>query len=172
MSISLYDAVVGTYQQIIPALEGVLEKGKAHCEEQGIALDDVVESKLIGDMLPFRFQVVSVAHHSMNALKGAQEGLFGPPKMANEDYGQLQQLLSEARESISAYSADDVNALVGKEMEFRMGSLSMPFTAENFLLSFSLPNFYFHAATAYDLLRQKGVQIGKQDFLGRVRVKR
>ena len=47
----------------------------------------------------------------------------------------------------------------------------MDFTAEDFLLSFSQPNFYFHCATAYDILRMKGVPVGKRDFLGRVRIK-
>ena len=50
-------------------------------------------------------------------------------------------------------------------------NLKLPFTAENFLLSFSLPNFYFHATTAYDILRHKGVPIGKRDFMGRMRMK-
>jgi hypothetical protein len=47
----------------------------------------------------------------------------------------------------------------------------MPFTAEGFLLSFSLPNFYFHATTAYDILRTKGAPLGKRDFLGALRMK-
>ena len=46
----------------------------------------------------------------------------------------------------------------------------MNFLAEDFLLSFSQPNFYFHAATAYDVLRMKGVPVGKRDFMGRVRI--
>ena len=47
----------------------------------------------------------------------------------------------------------------------------LEFTVENFLLSFSLPNFYFHAATAYDILRWKGARIGKRDYMGRLRLK-
>ena len=56
-------------------------------------------------------------------------------------------------------------------MQFSFGTAVMPFTAENFLLSFAQPNFYFHAATAYDILRSKGVKIGKRDFMGRPRLK-
>ena len=65
----------------------------------------------------------------------------------------------------------DVNALDGKDIIFQIRDTKMPFTAENFLLSFSLPNFYFHATTAYDILRTKGVPLGKRDFLGRMRMK-
>jgi len=49
--------------------------------------------------------------------------------------------------------------------------MRQPFTAEGFLLSFSLPNFYFHATTAYDILRAKGVPLGKGDFMGALRLK-
>ena len=78
--------------------------------------------------------------------------------------------MSEAIAGLEALDAEQVNALAGKEMFFRMGDFEIPFTAENFVLSFSLPNFYFHATTAYDMLRMAGVQIGKFDYLGQVRV--
>ena len=54
---------------------------------------------------------------------------------------------------------------------FDLRGMKLPFTAENFLLSFSQPNFYFHAATAYDILRAKGLSLGKRDFLGQLRMK-
>ena len=57
-------------------------------------------------------------------------------------------------------------------MVFQLRDRQIPFTAENFVLSFSLPNFYFHATTAYDILRTKGVPLGKRDFLGHLRLKR
>ena len=172
MAFSLYDATVGTYQQILPAVEGVLDKGRAHCEASGIDLNEVVEMRLIEDMLPFRFQVISVAHHSLGALKGVEAGVFGPPSMSELDYAGLKALVVEAREGLDAYDRDTVDGFAGKAMEFRMGQFKMPFDAEDFLLTFSLPNFYFHATTTYDMLRMKGTQIGKQDFMGRPRIKR
>ena len=172
MSTSLYDATVGTYQQILPAVEGVLEKGRAHCEENGIDLDDVVGMQLIDDMLPFRFQVISVSHHSLGALKGVEAGVFSPPPSLDLDYAGLQGLVADAREGVAAYSREQVEGFEGNPMEFRMGSLVMPFKAEDFLLTFSLPNFYFHATTTYDMLRMKGTQIGKRDFMGRPRLNR
>jgi hypothetical protein len=56
-------------------------------------------------------------------------------------------------------------------MIFKMRELKLPFTTENFILSFSLPNFYFHATTAYDILRVKGAGLGKRDFMGQMRMK-
>ena len=172
MSVSLYDASVGTYLQILSAVEGVLDKGREHCEANGIDLGEVVEMRLIDDMLPFRFQLISVTHHSLGAIQGVEAGVFSPPTMNELDYGGLRDMVGDARKALGEYSADTVNALVGKEMEFRMGSRAMPFVAEDFLLTFSLPNFYFHATTTYDMLRMKGTPIGKGDFLGRMRLKR
>jgi hypothetical protein len=65
----------------------------------------------------------------------------------------------------------DVNALQGRDMAFQMRDFRIPFLAETFILSFSLPNFYFHAATTYDILRAKGVPLGKRDYLGQMRIK-
>ena len=68
-------------------------------------------------------------------------------------------------------SPGDVNAFEGKDVAFQFRDTKIPFTAEEFIQSFSLPNFYFHATTAYDILRSKGVPLGKRDFLGRLRLK-
>ena len=170
MAFTLYDATVGTYKQILGSLAGVLTKGRDHCEANGIDLNDVVDISLIDDMLPFRFQVASVAHHSLGAIKGVEAGEFGPPSMAAEDYGELQALVDDALRGVDAYSADTVNGFQGNKIVFKMGSMTMPFIAEDFLLTFSLPNFYFHATTTYDIIRMRGTSIGKRDFLGRMRI--
>jgi hypothetical protein len=65
-----------------------------------------------------------------------------------------------------------VNALVGRDVTFKLGDRALPFTTEGFLMSFSLPNFFFHAATAYDILRHKGAPLGKRDFMGKIKLKR
>ena len=78
--------------------------------------------------------------------------------------------MSDAIAGLEALDAEQVNAMSGKEVFFRMGDFEIPFTAENFVLSFSLPNLYFHATTAYDMARMSGVQIGKMDYLGQMRV--
>jgi uncharacterized protein len=87
------------------------------------------------------------------------------------DYVGLQGLVTEARTELSAWTREDVNALIGRDVTFKLGDRALPFTAEGFLMSFSLPNFFFHATTAYDILRQKGAPIGKRDFLGRPKLK-
>jgi hypothetical protein len=169
MSMSLYDVCVPTYLQILSAVDGFLEKGKTHCAENGIDLGDVTQTRLFDDMWPFQMQVISVAHHSMGALKGLAAGEFSPPSGYGEpDYEGLQALIVEARAYVESVSADEVNNY--GNLIFRLGKNELPFTAENFVMTFSFPNFYFHAATAYDMLRMKGVPVGKADFIGKMRM--
>lgn len=172
MAISLYDISVASSLQVLSGVEGFLEKGRAHCTENGIDLNDVVETRLWEDMLPFRFQIISVAHHSLGSIQGVQAGEFSPPSgMADQSYEDLQKLVTDTHAKLQEFSPEDVNAFEGKDVIFRIGGREMPFTAENFVLSFSHPNLYFHATTAYDILREKGVPLGKRDFMGRLRLK-
>jgi len=172
MAFSLYDATVANYLQILDAVGGFLDKSLAHFKEKGIDPADVVETRLAPDMLPFRFQIVSIAHHSRGAMEGVSKGLFVPPSMKSEDYAALQALVAEARNELSALTPEAVDALIGRDVTFQLGKRSFPFTAEGFLMSFSLPNFFFHATTAYDILRHRGVPLGKQDFIGRMKLKK
>ena len=170
MALSIYDSTIPSYLQIIDGVSGVLAKGLGHCEEQGIDPAEMVEASLHPDMLPLRFQIISVAHHSLGALRGMQEGVFTPPpSMPDLDYAGLQGLLDNARTELAAEPVEAVNALEGGSLVFKLSSMEMPFSVENFITSFSLPNVYFHATTAYDILRMKGVPLGKMDYLGPIR---
>jgi uncharacterized protein len=172
MAFSLYDASVGNYLQILGAVGSFLDKSLAHFREKGIDPAEIVETRLAPDMLPFRFQIVSVAHHSRGAMEAAKNGVFVPPSGKPDlDFAALQALVTQARDELSALTPEAVNALVGRDVIFKMGERSMPFTAEGFLMSFSLPNFYFHATTSYDILRHKGAPLGKRDFMGRLKLK-
>ncbi len=172
MSTSLYDMSVANYLQTLTAVAGFLEKGLAFCTSNNIDTSEMVESRLAADMLPLRFQVVSVAHHSLGAIEGVRKGVFSPPGNTEPlDYRGLQQLVTDAGETLRRLSREEVDGLAGRDVAFQFRDRKVPFTAESFLLSFSLPNFYFHATTAYDILRTKGVPLGKRDYLGQLRIK-
>ena len=144
----------------------------AFCTTNGIDLNEMVESRLFADMLPFRFQIVSVAHHSLGAIEGLKKGVFTPPGQTDPlDYRALQKLVADTITGLQRLTPSDVNGLEGREVVFSFRDRQIPFTAETFVLSFSLPNFFFHATTAYDILRTKGVPLGKRDFLGQLRIK-
>jgi hypothetical protein len=172
MAISLYDATAAAYIQTVTAAVGFLEKGATHCTDNGLDPDSLADIRLFPDMAPLRFQVVSIHHHSLGALEGTKAGVFGPPTdQRPHDFAGLQALLTETLTGLKALSREEVDALEGADVVFQMRDMKLPFVAEDFLLSFSLPNFHFHATTAYDILRSQGVPIGKRDYMGPIRLK-
>jgi uncharacterized protein len=172
MAVSLYDATVTAFLQTLGGVEGFLGRGFEHCRGTGMNPADLVEARLHPEMHPLRFQIASVVGHSLGAIEGVRKGVFVPPSMPEIDYPGMQQAVADARGALQKISADEVNAFEGRDMKFEFRERSIPFTAENFLLSFSLPNFFFHSSVAYGLLRAKGVPLGKRDFMGQLRVKR
>jgi len=88
-----------------------------------------------------------------------------------ESFAALKTRIAETRAALEVIEPAEVDAFVGRDMRLLFGERRLDFTAENFLMSFSQANFYFHAATTYDILRWKGVRIGKRDFMGRPRTK-
>src|SRR6516164_844817 len=133
MAFSLYDATVANYLQILGAVGGFLEKSLTHFQEKGIDPAEVVQSRLAHDMHPLRFQIVSVAHHSRGAIEAAKIGVFTPPSAKPDlDYGALQALVAEARDELSVLRPEDINALLGHDVTFKVGDRALPFTAEGF----------------------------------------
>jgi hypothetical protein len=172
MTISLYAATVPSYRQTLEALAGLLAKAEDFCASNSVPEADVVQARLAPDMLPFAYQVKSACVHSLGAIEGVRKGVFSPDQTPPpETFAALQARLAETLAALEKVEAAEVESFVGRDMRFSFGTRHIDFTAENFLLSFSLPNFYFHATTAYDILRWKGVQIGKRDYLGRMRIK-
>ena len=173
MGISLYDVSVAGFLQTLTAVSGFLDKGAAHLGGKEGALAEMVDMRIAPDMLPFRFQIVSVVHHSRGAIEGVKAGQFSPPAGPGpSDYAGLQALVADAITTLKACSREEIEALQGKDMVFALGERKLPFVAEDFLMSFSIPNMHFHASTAYGMLRAKGVAIGKRDYLGQMRMKK
>ena len=173
MAFSLYAATIPSYQQILGAVSGLLDAAEAFCAEKGIAPEDIIKARLAEDMLPFAYQVKSTAVHSLGAIDGVRRGVFSPDTTPPpENFAALKVRIAETLASLEAIEPAEVDSFVGRDMRFAFGDRHVEFTAENFLLSFSQPNFYFHATTTYAILRWKGVPLGKRDFTGRTRVKR
>lgn len=173
MPISLYDAIVPSQRQIIGAIDRLLDKAAAHCSERDVAESDLIEARLAPDMLPFGYQVKSVAEHSQGAIEAVRAGVYSPSlEPWPTSFAGLRAKLAAANAFLAGLDAAEVESFVGRDMRFEFKDLRMDFSAENFLLSFAQPNFYFHATTAYDVLRARGLAIGKGDFMGRPRIGR
>ncbi len=173
MAISLYEMSVPTYLQTLGAVSGFMEKGLAHCRNATPPPARWSSTACSRTWPRSAFQIRSVAHHSFGAMEALKSGVFSPPGRGEPlDYAGLQKLVADTKAKMEALKPDEVNALEGKDVAFQFGETKIPFTAETFVLSFSLPNFHFHATTAYDILRSRGVPIGKRDYMGRMRIKK
>jgi hypothetical protein len=171
MPFSLFDATVPQYNQLLYALDGLLDKARAWCDE-GHPESVLLESRLTPDMLPFAYQVKAATHHSAGAILGVRKGSFSPMRIATPDnLHALQKRVKNATATCKDVTRKEVNGWVGSPMRFTVRGHTRHYTAEHFLMSFSQPNFYFHLTTAYALLRVAGLPVGKKDYLGALQTK-
>lgn len=172
MAFSLYTATIPSFQQILGAISALLDKAEVYCGEQGIAPQELIQARLAADMFPLAYQVKSTAVHSLGAIEGVRKGVFSPDStVPPETLAALKARIAETLVTLEKIDVAEVDGFLGRDMRFAFGNNHRDYTAENFLLSFSLPNFYFHAATTYDILRWKGMPLGKRDFMGKTRTK-
>lgn len=172
MSTSFYDLSVPTFLQTVRAVGGFLDRAARHCAEIGADPDDFVQVRLFDDMAPFHFQIEATWHHSVWGLEAAKSGKFAPPAPVGPvPFADLRAMMVKAETALQAFTPDEVNSWSGKHLDLQIGPRRLAFTSETLILSFSLPNFHFHAVTAYDILRSRGVPLGKRDYEGRLRTR-
>lgn len=173
MSLSLYDAFVPNCQQMLGAMQHLINKGEEHARENGIDDSELIGAKLVGDMWPLPWHARSCWVHSALVISLLPTGEFSPDFTEIADsWDGMRGQISAAQGALDKVSADELEACADKTVAFVLGGQRlMEFTGQNFLMSFSQPNIYFHATTFYDILRMKGVPLGKRDFMGVPRIK-
>jgi hypothetical protein len=166
MSLALYDVSIPLYINGLQNLLAIIDKSRAHAGE---AIEGWLEARLIADMHPLARQIQMVS----DAAKGGAARLAGqePPSMPDTEttLDDLRARLEKTLAFVESIRPDQVNGREGETVELKFPNGSMSFTAKDFLLNFSLPNFYFHLVTTYGLLRKEGAPIGKMDFLAGAR---
>jgi hypothetical protein len=172
MPLTLHEAIIPNWLQLLEASARLLDKAEAWAEEQGVSEAELLGARLADDMLPLAYQFKSCWIHTAHAIQRCREGAFSPhlqpPPMT---YAGLREGLASAIAELRACDPAELETIAGRDMAFVFNDNRLPFTVQDFLLSFSNPNAFFHAATAYDILRMKGMPIGKRDFMGRLRMK-
>jgi len=147
-------------------------KAEAYVAENELQPEDIIQAQLAADMLPFTYQVKSTAEHSMGAIDAIRVGVVSPSlEVPPDSFNGVFEKLASAQAALKALDPDEINGFVGQDIRFEFSDTRMDFTAEDFLMSYAQPDFYFHATTAYDILRNRDVQIGKMDFLGRIAIR-
>jgi hypothetical protein len=167
MSLTMYDASVPVFIRALGILSTLLDKAVAHAEVNGIDPARFVEARLIADMNPLRSQIQSASDTSKGAaarLSGAENPSFPDTETT------MAELQERIAKTIAFLESVDARAFEGSETRdvvLKTRREEVHFKGQDYLLTFALPNFFFHVTTAFDILRAQGVQIGKKDYLGR-----
>jgi hypothetical protein len=162
----MYHASVPPILQILTALSAVLDKAAEHAQANGIAEAELVDARLAPDMFPLSRQVQIATDHA----KGAAARLSGRdiPKFEDTErtIDELKARIAKTLDFVSSVEAAEIEGSEDRQVTLTIGGKPRTFGGQRYLLHFALPNFYFHATTAYDILRHKGVPLGKRDFMG------
>jgi uncharacterized protein len=166
MSISMYSAFVPMAKTLLSALSAVLDKGQAHADAKKFDASVLVNARLAPDMLPLSKQV----QIATDMVKGGAARLAGVEIPSYEDnettIEQLKARIAKTLAFLDTIPAAKIDGTEDKEVTLKMRAGDMTFTGQRYLIGFVIPNLTFHCATAYDILRHNGVDIGKRDFLG------
>jgi hypothetical protein len=163
----MYKISVPIFVQFLTALDAVLDRAATHCETKKIEPEALLNARLFPDMFPLARQVRAATDHAVNAsarLAGAE-----PPAFATNEasFPELHDRVRKAIDFVKSFTAEQIDGSEDKAIKITFPSgATRDFTGQSLLLNNSLPNFYFHCTTAYDILRQCGVELGKRDFMG------
>ena len=167
MSLSMYAVSVPVFQQLLTALGGVLAKAETHAAERKIEPAALLQSRLFPDMFTLARQVqvacdfaTSVSARLAGAEVPAYEG-------GDQTFADLQQRIAATLAFLGGLDAAQFEGSEEREVVLRPGTpKERRIGGQAYLVSYGLPQFFFHVTTAYDLLRHNGVEIGKKDFMG------
>jgi hypothetical protein len=166
MTLSIYAASVPVFKQILGALSAVLDKAETHAGEKRIDPAALLQFRLYPDMLPLVRQV----QIACDFAKGAAARLGGQPVPPYEDteqsFAELKARIAKTVAFIDSVPRADIEGSEERAITTGSGEKTRHFVGQEYLFHYAMPNFYFHATTAYDILRHNGIEIGKKDFVG------
>lgn len=168
MAISMFHASVPAFIQQLQALSAVLDKAQAHAAAKKIDPAALINARLFPDMFTLARQV----QIACDFAKGASARLAGVEVPVYEDvessFDQLKARIAKTLDFVKTLKPSQIDGSETRDVTIKLGGKPVTFKGQLYLVSFVLPNFYFHAATAYDILRHNGVDLGKRDFIGAV----
>jgi len=168
MSLSMYQASVPAFLQMLNNLTAMFEKAEAFTIERKVEEVVLLNWRLAPDMFALTRQVQIAADFA----KGTTARLAGAavPSYADEEksFAEIKQRLAKTVTFVQGFKPADIDGSEDRDITLTIAGQAMRFKGLPYLVHFSLPNFYFHATTAYDILRACGVPLGKRDFIGTI----
>ena len=168
MPLTMYQASVPVFAQILPALGNVLAKADAHATAKKIDPGVLMAARLAPDMFPLVRQVqiaCDFAKGSVARLAGADVPSWPDTEKSLAD---LKARVERTLAYIQGFKPGQIDGSEARQVTVKVGSREITFQGQPYLLQFVMPNFYFHSTTAYAILRHNGVDLGKRDFMGQV----
>ena len=167
MAISMYNASVPVFKQLLGSLSVILTKAEAHARDNQIDPNSLLQASLFPDMFNFIRQV----QIATDFAKGVTARLAGMEVPAYEDnevsFSELQARVAKTLLFISSVEPEKIEGSEGRKIVTRPGTpKERTFNGLSYLLHYGLPQFFFHVTTAYDILRNRGVVVGKLDYMG------
>jgi len=166
VSISVYDQSIARMIHMLENLDKIVSKAEAYAEANDIEPAALLQTRLFPTMRNFIFQV----QVATDVSKGCAARLSGtePPKWEDdqESFEDVHARIKKALDYLATFKPEQFEGSETLELEIKLGSHMVNFTGQSYLLGFVLPNVYFHVATAYNLMRHNGLDLGKRDFIG------
>ncbi|MBU3624940.1 DUF1993 domain-containing protein [Polynucleobacter sp. JS-Safj-400b-B2] len=166
MTISMYQASIPQLTKMLTNLSNILKKGEEFASAKGLDSKTLVEGRLAPDMFPLSKQV----QIACDQVKNGMARLAGVEPLKFEDnettFPQLQDRIAQTIAFANSLKPEQIDGTEAKEIKFSIKEWNFEFVGEQYLLTWIIPNFYFHVTTAYDILRHNGVEVGKSDYLG------
>jgi hypothetical protein len=167
MAFSMFQASVPVCTQILGAMSGIVDKAAAHCAEKKCDEAWLLTDRLYPDMFPLARQFRQCSDFGRN-IPGRLAGGELPSFAATDDttFAAVKARVEKSLDYVKGFTPAQIDGTEDKDIAWTQGQRQMSFKGRAYLLHFCLPNFYFHATTAYNILRHRGVELGKRDFLG------
>jgi len=166
MAFSIYEASVPVFQQMLRNLSGLLDKADTYAKANNISEEELLGSRLYPDMFELKRQIQIATDHAKGAaarLAGADVPSFPDTETTIEA---LQARINKTLDFISSFEPAQFEGGEERNIKLVFPWATFEFTGSRYLTYWALPNFFFHTTTAYDILRHKGVNVGKADFIG------
>ena len=168
---SMSRACIPVFEVGLNALSALLDKGAAYAEVKRVDPTVLLNTRLFPDMFPFARQVQAACDQAKNG--SARLAGIEPPRYADDEktIAELKARIAKTIAFIESIDGAKIDASADREITFPLGPKTGHMKGADYLNYFALPNFHFHLATAYDILRHCGVEIGKPDYLGNMPIR-
>ena len=165
MTISMYKVSGPIFAQFLTAQSGCIDKAVAHIEAKKLDPNFLFNMRFFPDMYPYCRQVQQASTHAMRCCSALAGTEMPNMPMTETNFAELKARVDKVVDYVKGFKPEQIDGTEDKDISFMLGGNERKFKGQALLLNFILPNFYFHCTTAYDLLRNNGIEIGKRDFM-------